>query len=181
MNELNNEKYIKALFIDYLFKTIKPQDVIGSEIMFGSRKGIADLIFLSEGLTIAYEIKAQNDDFRKMKYQLQDYNKSFDYVYLITTENHFSKAKIDVPDNNGIILIYNDYSIKVLRKSKQNFNLSSDELLSTMTMKFILKKFALSYNKLNSVQLRESLKNSDQTLLRKFVYEFFISKNSPKI
>jgi hypothetical protein len=180
MNELINARSLKALFIDYIFENIKQNDVIGSEIMFGSRKGIADLIILSNGLTFAYEIKAQNDDFRKIKMQLEDYNKTFDFVYVITTEKHFTKAKNDIPKNNGIIFIYNDLSIKLFRESKQNNNITKEEMLSTMTINFIERKYKFPRKKILAYDLRESLKYLDQKILKEGMYEFLYQRIRPR-
>jgi hypothetical protein len=180
MNELINARNLKALFIDYLFENLRQKDVIGSEIMFGSRKGIADLVLLTNGLIFAYEIKAQNDDFRKIKLQLEEYNKTFDFVYLITTEKHFIKAKNVVPKNNGIIFIYNDYSVKLFRESKQNIKLSKEEMLSTMTIKFIENKYQLPPKKMLAYDLRESLKHIDQNILKENMYEFLYQRIRPR-
>ena len=180
MNDLSDARNLKALFIDYLFKNIKQKDVIGSEIMFGSRKGVADLIMLSNGFTSAYEIKAQNDDFRKIKLQLDSYNKTFDYVYLITTEKHLLKAMNEVPKNNGIIIIYNDSSIKDFRESKQNIKLSKEEMLNTMTIKFLEKEHHFVSRKMNAYTLREALKKLDTNTIKENMYQFLYKRIQPR-
>jgi hypothetical protein len=180
MSNLKNARYLKALFIDYIIEKIKDNDVIGSEIMFGSLKGIADLVLLSEGLTFAYEVKAQNDDFRKIKLQLKEYNKTFDFVYVITTEKHLTKAINSITKNNGIILIYNDSSIRVFRESKQNYKLDKEELLSTMTIRFIEKKIQAPPRKISAYELRKSLEIIDQNILKSRMYEFLYNRIRPR-
>jgi hypothetical protein len=180
MNELVSARQLKAIFIDYLFPHLDKEDVVGSEIMFGSKKGVADLILFSNGQTFAYEIKAQNDDFRKLRGQLEEYNKTFDFVSLITTEKHSSKANRIVPKNNGIIIIYNDLTIKNIREPNQNIFLNKDDLLSTMTIKYIEKRFKLSRKKLLAQEFRNSLKYLTLDELRESRYEFLYQRIRPK-
>jgi hypothetical protein len=180
MNYLKNESNLKALLIDYLFSSLDASDVIGSEVMFGERKGIADLLILSHGMITAYEIKAQNDDFRKINVQLEDYNNTFDFVYLVTTEKHYLKARNNIKRNNGIILIYNDSSVKIIKVPKQNINLNKSDLLSTMTINYLKTNYkAFKKNQLAHIY-RESLKDIDQENLKQGVYEFLYQRIKPK-
>jgi hypothetical protein len=180
MNDLRNARYLKALFIDFIIEKIDNIDVIGSEIMFGSRKGIADLVLLSKGLTYAYEVKAQNDDFRKIKIQLKEYNRTFDFVYIITTEKHLVKAINSTSKNNGIILIYNDSSIRIFKESKQNHKLDKEELLSTMTIRFIENKIQIPPKKISAYKLRKSLEVIDQSTLKSLMFEFLYNRIKPR-
>jgi hypothetical protein len=180
MKELINSRYIKALIIDYLIKNLNSNFVIGSEIMFGSRRGMADLVLLSEGLTFSYEIKAQNDDFRKIKVQLEEYNKVFDHVYLVTTEKHLLKAQNAVSDNNGLMIISNDCSVQLIRNSKQNTILNKEELLSTMTIRFIEHRFKLPHKRVLAKELRNTLETFQQNEIQKYVYEFLYQRIKPR-
>jgi hypothetical protein len=103
MTNLGSAKHIKASFIDVLLERKNEVGIIGSEIMFADKKALADLILLSNNKIIAYEIKAQNDDFRKILYQLEAYNNVFDYVNLITTEKHLKKAKQQMPEKTALL------------------------------------------------------------------------------
>lgn len=178
MTELNNAKYIKALFIDNILTQPFDQRIIGSEVMFAHKKVVADLIILSKGITEAYEIKAQNDDFRKIKYQLEEYNNVFDYVNVIVTENHFEKAKKVIPDNNGLIIITNEQYFNIYRKPKKNKILVKEELLSTMTIKFIQKYFKISSKDLTASEIRKSLEGNDLQDLKSALYIFLYNRIS---
>jgi hypothetical protein len=180
MNELVNARIIKALLIDNLINFLKNDYIIGSEIMFGRRKGIVDLLMLSDKFTYAYEIKARNDDFRKIKMQMEEYNKTFDFVYLVTTENHFERARNQVPQKNGIIIIYNDSSIKILREARINKKLIKEELLSTMTIKFIRKNFEINKNISLAYDIRENLKKVDLDFTRNCMYNFLYERIKPR-
>jgi hypothetical protein len=176
MNELSNANHIKALFIDLLLDKRNEGEVIGSEIMFAEKKALADLVLLSNKNIMAYEIKAQNDDFRKAKCQLETYNKVFDYVSLITTEKHFLKAKKQVPSKNGIIIVTNKIDFEHYREPKQNISLRKEEILSTMTIKFILEYFNLSNRRSFSSEIRKTLRNRSILELKSAMYTFLYKR-----
>lgn len=180
MNNLINARHLKALLIDYLFSSLDTSDIIGSEVMFGARKGIADLILLSHGIITAYEIKAQNDDFRKIKIQLDDYNNTFDYVFLVTTEKHYLEARNNIKKNNGIIIIYNDSSIKIIKPPKQNINLNKSDLLSTMTINYLERTYKIPKKNQLAYNYRESLKHIGQDNLKNGIYEFLYQRIKPR-
>lgn len=180
MNELKNAKYIKALFIDYLLSQKTRDIVIGSEVMFAYKKAVADLIILSNEKIEAYEIKSQNDDFRKITYQLEEYNKVFNYVSIIVTENHFEKAKKLIHKNNGLIIVSNNQDFEIYRIPKENNNLIKEEILSTMTIAFILKHFNIGTNELLASEIRQSLTHRNLQDIKKALYVFFYNRISYK-
>jgi hypothetical protein len=175
-----NARYIKALLIDFLYEGLHESDIIGSEVMFGERKGIADLLLLSNGIIYGYEIKAQNDDFRKIKTQLVDYNNTFDFVYLVTTEKHYLKAKNSITKSTGIIIIYKDSSIKILKTPKQNFRLNKDDLLATMTINYLGNRYGLPHKGELAYDFRKSLKYLTQQSIKEGVYDFLFQRINPK-
>jgi hypothetical protein len=178
MNELNNAKYIKALFVDYILSQPFEQITIGSEVMFAHKKVVADLVILSNEGTEAYEIKACNDDFRKLENQLKEYNNVFDYVNVIVTENHFAKAKKLIPKSNGLILITDKLDFHIYRKPPINKKLKKEELLSTMTIKFLKKYFTINSKKLTAFEIRNYLVEKDIQDLRSALYVFLFNNIS---
>lgn len=180
MKALNNAKQIKALFIDLMLENQEDELVIGNEIMFADKKAIADLVFLENGLINAYEVKSHSDDLRKLEYQLNEYNKVFDHVSVILTENHLNKAKEIIPRKNGIIVLNANYEFKVVRKSVKNNRLNKEELLSTMTIKFIRSYFNLPSSNLNAFEIRKSLSNKSLTELKAALHQFLFDRISSK-
>jgi hypothetical protein len=178
MSNLNKAQYIKALFIDMLLNNGPNDFIIGSELMFTNKKVVADLIKLQKGETYAYEIKAQNDDFRNLIIQLEDYNKVFDYVSLVVTENHFIKATRIIPDNIGLIIVTNN-GIKVFRDAKRNCNISKEEILATMTVNFIQNYFKVkkSANEL-AYEFRKKLQVKEINELKLALFEFLYKRIS---
>lgn len=177
MEELCNANQIKAIFIDFLLNQEKGS-IIGSEIMFAYKKLLADLILLNKGNIIAYEIKAQHDDFRKIEYQLAEYNKVFDYVSLITTEKHFLKAKKCIPSQNGIIVISRELDIEKYREPKLNSYIRKEELLNTMTIRFIQEYFKLPRNNLDAIKVRKLAQNKELAEIKTALYSFLYKRIS---
>lgn len=83
-----NENIIKAALINnYAHINSKPF-VVCNELTISEEYKIVDLVFCKDHLSYAYEIKAWNDDMRRLPSQLDVYCKLFDYVYVATTTNH---------------------------------------------------------------------------------------------
>lgn len=55
-------------------------------------KSKADFILIN-GKAVVYEIKTELDTFERLEHQLQDYYKAFNHVCLVTSENHYERAK----------------------------------------------------------------------------------------
>lgn len=176
MNHLNNAKYIKALFLDNLINKKIEGMIVGSEVMFAHKKVVADLVLLMNGNINAFEIKAKNDDFRKIIAQLEEYNKVFDTITVIITENHLEKAKRMIPNQVGIIIINNDLQFEIYRESKTNINLNKEEIISTMTIKFIVKYYNIPIKKRSAQEIRKSLEVNDILDLKKSLHKFFYQR-----
>ena len=71
---------IKSVFIDYILSQIEEDIIIGNEVMYGSTGKIADLILLHKGSTYAIEIKSDADNLNRIKDQITEYQKQFDWL-----------------------------------------------------------------------------------------------------
>jgi hypothetical protein len=169
---LNNAKLIKAIFIDFLTQKQFKNYSIGSEISFADKKVLADLVLLSNMECTAYEIKANNDDLRRLQYQLATYNEVFDFVNLIITEKHFLQVRKVISPNNGIIIITNNECVEIFRSSKQNKKLNKDKIISTMTINFLKKYFNINNYKYNGKEIKNILQKKDVKELRNAMYIF---------
>ena len=128
---------IKIKLIDFL---IEQQDscVIASEVPFyqGHRK--ADLIQLSSNKTTAFEIKSDRDNLNKLSKQLNDYNQTFSFCYLVTTPKHLTAARKATPSKTGIIIL-EDSRLKVVRRPLENKRLSKHSLALALSSQKINK------------------------------------------
>jgi len=176
--DLSNENIIKAFLIDSLLKRNEAQTLFGNEVIFGSKGRHADLLYLTNNIK-AYEIKAQNDDFRNLKLQLSDYKKVFDFLYLIVTENHFTKAKQTVRNNEGLVVITTKLEFEIYKEAKQIKKHNKDEILGTINASFLKDYFHLPTN-FSASEARKYLKQKSIEELEKVLFEFLCDKLTAK-
>lgn len=132
-----NENIIKAALINnYAHINSKPF-VICNELTVSEESKIVDLVFCKENLSYAYEIKAWNDDLRRLPAQIDTYCKLFDYIYIATTSNHLNQLQM-IPDFVGIVL----YSVETKRiiykrRAQKNHLIGINELLMSIPISYI--------------------------------------------
>lgn len=171
---------LKASLIDYLLDKFGEEIIIGSEIMFARKRALADLVVLHNQLVHAYEIKSPNDDFRRLPLQIIEYNKVFDYVSVVTTEKHLQRAIELTPVYNGIYLITNNDTVEVYRHPILNQSKSKEEILASLTIKFLVEHFKIHYPKSNSAEIRRSLLAHDIVELSNALCRFLNDRTAVK-
>lgn len=135
ISDLSNENVIKAGIINYFARKNRKPFFVCNELTFSSKNKVADLIFCKDGINIGIEIKAYNDDFRRLGNQLPNYCKLFDFVYIVITMNHIGKIEA-IPESIGIILFSDEGNISYLRKAHRN-SIDIKEMLLSMPISFI--------------------------------------------
>src|ERR1035437_7609117 len=136
MNAIN----IKALLIDYLLSK-NNGIVLGNEVMFGSKKGLVDIIQLLEDKLYAFEIKGDNDDFRRLHVQIDEYKKVFDYVYIVVTNKFIAKVKNILEPSIGIMYIDDSDNVFLIKKATLQKQQDKLEILNSITAKFLKHHF----------------------------------------
>lgn len=180
MEILTNANIIKAKFISKILdgeiKLFADLNLlIGQEVMFGKYKTFADLVVLYKEKLYAFEIKAQNDNFKRLATQIENYRKIFDYIYIIITENH-KKAieQLDYCKNVGICIINND-NFEIIKYGILQKSFSKEDILETIPSSFLLKKYNLKRNmsagEIRTNLMKKSQKDLKQTLLDYFTYK----------
>ena len=175
---LTNANYIKALLIDYLIKDNDGKAILGTEISFGSKHRIADLVLLTDFLSV-FEIKAMNDDLRNIRSQLNNYKKVFDYLYLVVTEKHFNKAKKIVTPNEGLILISPSGEVNIYKNAMLIKKHSKEEILDSITAEFLKKTLELP-NEFSAYEVKNKLQKEKLITLKQFFKDFLIQKLANK-
>lgn len=144
MSGLRNANIIKALLIDFIEnENLIENCLFGNEVFYGAKKRQADLVVVN-GYITAFEIKSMSDDFRRTREQLNDYEKVFDFQYLVTTISHQAKALNVIKENEGLIIIDNDKNFIVKRKSELQVNQLKSEILHTIPFAYLRKHFKIS-------------------------------------
>jgi hypothetical protein len=84
----------------------------------GSRGDVAIL----NGTSTIYEIKSEYDSFERLDGQLNDYQKVFDRIYVVTTEKKSSGLLGVVQPKIGIIALRDDGTLTTVRESQSHKN-----------------------------------------------------------
>lgn len=179
MLNLSDANNIKGLLIDFLItENIGKDYLIGSEIYFGSKKRQADILFVDDFVT-AFEIKSQNDDFRRTREQLNDYRRVFDYQILVTTYNHLANARKAISPNVGLIMIRADGVFNTIRKPQLIKNQEKIEILESVPIWFLKSYFQLSSNYRFAKDVREHLLKHSRGELKN-AFRVFLQKRLVK-
>ncbi|MFA9389318.1 MAG: sce7726 family protein [Prolixibacteraceae bacterium] len=179
MNRLNDANNIKALLIDFLIDNNQDVDFLfGSEVFFGKKKRQTDIITVNGTIT-AYEIKASNDDFRRVREQLDDYKKVFDYQYLVVTEEHEKKATSFLKKNEGLIVIDRNLNVMICKKASLIKKQSKAEILETIPLSFLKMQYRLPSD-LNAFNCRNILLKRRLPELKITLKNFLESRLRPR-
>ena len=68
------------------------------------RKSRADVLGITDGSVLGFEIKSDSDTYERLKTQIKDYDKFCDYCYVVVGKSHTHVAE-HIPDYWGIIII----------------------------------------------------------------------------
>jgi hypothetical protein len=143
---------IKSQMIDFLISAFSNDLFIGNEVMYGTKRKLIDLLVLKENQLTAIEIKADNDDLRRVQEQVNESKKIFDYIVVCTTMVHLEKTKQLLSNDIGIYSV-NEHGIEIVRKPKKQKKLDKTEILFSINSNFLRKSLQSSAN-INSDEVR---------------------------
>lgn len=155
---MNNQAslLIKSELIDCLLQR-KEYDIIISELPFLGCTRLADLVAVSQNMTIAFEIKSEKDSLQYLTEQLEDYRQVFNLVYIVIAEKFYQNIQIKkLPKSIGIIRVSLKGKLSLKRKAIIRKNLNKHALLSLLWKKDMQKLTNLS-KKQDLNQLRSSI------------------------
>lgn len=93
---------------------IQRKDGILTEVRSG--QSVADMLWLN-GTSIAYEIKTEIDNNRRLLTQVNSYSKLFKQVIVVSYENNFEVIARELPQYVGIVILDKKGKIKECRES----------------------------------------------------------------
>ena len=129
-----------------------PLGIIGSEVMYGSSRRVADMVFISNGHSYV-----------------------FDYILIFSAPNHINRINAALPNYVGLYSI-NRFGIQKLRREKINRHVQKSEMLISIPSAAVKSEFSvkgkLSSDEIRSVVLRKSIKE---------IHSYFISYFSEKL
>lgn len=155
----------KVNLISFLIKSNKilNDDAISVELPYSSKRKIADLVLISKRNITSFEIKTEFDTLSKLHDQLEEYQKVFDYSYIVVAKKHIPKATKLSPDEIGIIQIENNVC-KLIRRAKLNKKQTNYDMLFFLNKNEIIK---ISNNQLNRKLCTHEIRLKAATILRK--------------
>lgn len=173
---LSNAIIIKARFISSILEgrigLFSNLDLlIGQEVMYGKHQNFADLVIIYNEKLFAIEIKAQNDNFKRLDKQIDSYKKVFDYVYILATNNHIKSLKELNYPNVGIISIDND-GFKTIKRGRLQKRFSKIDILESIPASYLSKKYALRKN-LSAGAVKNILLRKTTLELKKVLFDYF--------
>jgi len=96
------DKDIREPLFDYLEEKFGKIRIIEEKQMGKSR---ADVVLIRDGSITGLEIKSDADTYARLERQIKDYNKHFDYNYVVVGSSHASHIEEHVPEWWGIISV----------------------------------------------------------------------------
>lgn len=143
--------------------------IVGYEVMYGSSRRIADMIFISKGHSYAIEIKSEFDTIARLKGQLQEYNTLFDYILIFSAPKHIDAINAVLPEYVGLYSI-NESGIVRKQRKKLNRHVQKSEMLISIPSMTVKNDFSVK-GKLTSDEIRSTvLKRSFKT-----IHDYFIN------
>lgn len=143
--------------------------IIGYEVMYGSSRRVADMVFISRGHSYAIEIKSEFDSIARLKGQLQEYHTLFDYILIFSAPNHIDAINAVLPEYVGLYCI-NETGILRKQRQKINRHVQKSEMLISIPSATVKNDFAVK-GKLTSDEIRTVvLKRSFKT-----IHDYFIN------
>ena len=150
---LNSAEYIKCKFIDFMLSK-NYELIIGNELMYGIKRKLVDLVVLKNNKIFAIEIKSNNDNLNRLKEQIEEYKKVFNYVLIVTTEKYKDRILNTVSSDIGIYIIRADFSLHKIRSPRIQNDRNKIEILYSINARFLSKIGNYSIQKYNADEIR---------------------------
>lgn len=138
------EKQIRDALKIFVKEDFQSEDCFLEEMRYAYSTKRADLVVIKEN-SYVFEIKSDFDNDKRLYDQMNDYCKTFDYVYLVTTKNKYRSFSKDIDKKIGVI-IYNGISLIVKRKAKEIKRLSKYHLACSCTRAALLTALGSGYS-----------------------------------
>lgn len=157
---------------------------IGYEVMYGSSRRIADMIFISKEHSYAIEIKSEFDTTARLKGQLQEYQTLFDYILIFSAPNHLRAINAILPKYVGLYCI-SETGIQKKRRETINRHVQKSEMLISIPSATVKNDFSvkgkLTSDEIRSVVIKKSYKSIHNYFISYYKERLSIRKNRSKI
>lgn len=174
INQRLTANALKEMITSYLLSRDN-NGIIGYEVMYGSSRCVADMVFISKGHSYAIEIKSEFDTTARLENQLKEYMSLFDYILIFTAPNHLEAIKAVLPEYVGLYCISKTGILKKQRE-KINRHVQKSEMLISIPSVAVKNKFSIK-GKLTSDEIRSVVIKKSY----KIIHNYFISYYKEKL
>lgn len=132
MRKLLYDKDIREPLFDFLEEKYGKTRILEEKNIGISR---ADVVMVLEGCVCGIEIKSDADTYTRLAGQVKDYDRYFDYNFIVVGSTHAKSVETHVPEHWGIItveLIEEAVDFYVFREPSSNPNLILSDKLRIM-------------------------------------------------
>jgi hypothetical protein len=126
----------------------------------------ADFLTIN-GCTSSFEIKSGLDNLHKLRKQVSDYIRAFEYNYLVVDDRHLANAVEIAPDSFGIWSFEKSGRRKIHREPLKNQSIDAEFQISLLTKKELSQQFRLQkgnriaiMNECSSEEINERFKDA---------------------
>lgn len=175
----NNQRLTANILKEIITSFLLSRDnkgMVGYEVMYGSSRCVADIVFISKGHSYAIEIKSEFDTIKRLENQLLEYQTLFDYILVFTATNHMETIKSILPEYVGLYCINKTGIINKVQREKINRNVLKSEMLISIPSVDIKNKFSIK-GKLTSDEIRAIAMKKTY----KDIHSYFISYYKDKL
>lgn len=128
-----NALELTARLVDqYVLPTYSDLELLVCEFEYMQGKRKADLVALSGGNLIAFEVKSERDTLQRLEGQLKGYLDSFEQVYVVTSKAHLQEIK-RIADRRVGLIVEADGDIFLHRKAPIRKRLNPRAVVSILT------------------------------------------------
>ncbi len=174
INQRLTANALKEMITSYLLSRDN-NGIIGYEVMYGSSRCVADMVFISKGHSYAIEIKSEFDTTARLENQLKEYISLFDYILIFTAPNHLEAIKAVLPEYVGLYCI-SKTGIQKKQREKINRHVLKSEMLISIPSVAVKNKFSIK-GKLTSDEIRSVVIKKSY----KVIHNYFISYYREKL
>lgn len=150
--------------------------IIGYEVMYGSSRCVADMVFISKGHSYAIEIKSELDTTARLEKQLLEYQSLFDYILIFTAPKHLETINAMLPENVGLYCISKN-GIQKKQREKLNPHVLKSEMLISIPSAAVKNNFSIK-GKLTSDEIRSVAMKKSYKSIHNYFISYYIEKLS---
>lgn len=125
---------------------------VAVEPRYAHSKRRADVLVVSDTCH-AYEIKSDADNLSRLKEQLDDYKRTFDFVTVVTTLKHLPGILERVGRNEGVLVV-RDGKLSPLREARRNKRLSKRNLIHMCSKEALAKVLGVQLSTHSLIELQ---------------------------